>query len=108
MKKILPHLVALIVFAVVSALFFAPQYSGKVLNQSDIIQATGMSADINEHIEMYGEHPQWSGRDFGGMPAYLINMNYEGRYVKELSSFFYFLVRQIGPELTSVVNLLFA
>lgn len=91
MKKILPHLVALIVFAVVSALFFAPQYSGKVLNQSDIIQATGMSADINEHIEMYGEHPQWSGRDFGGMPAYLINMNYEGRYVKELSSFFYFL-----------------
>jgi len=91
MKKILPHLIALVVFAAVSALFFKPQYSGMVLNQTDILQATGMSADINEHIAKYGEHPQWSGRDFGGMPAYLINMNYDGRYIKELSSACYFL-----------------
>lgn len=91
MKKILPHIIALIVFAAISALFFKPQYSGMVLSQTDILQATGMSADINDHIAKYGEHPQWSGRDFGGMPAYLINMNYDGRYIKELSSIFYFL-----------------
>jgi len=90
-RKSIPHIVALIIFAAISAFFFKPQYSGKVLSQVDIIQATGMSADIDDHIAKYGEHPQWSGRDFCGMPAYLIKMNYDGRYIKELSSLAYFL-----------------
>lgn len=85
LNKALPHIVALVIFAAVSALFFAPQYSGKALRQGDMVQASGMGQDIVEHMEQYGEHPQWAGRMFGGMPAYLINMNYEGRWIKNIA-----------------------
>ena len=90
-RKILPHAVALLVFAAVSMLFFAPQYQNKALRQDDMLHASGMSQDIREHIEQYGEHPQWVGRMFGGMPAYTVNMNYEGRWVKSVADLFYFL-----------------
>lgn len=85
LQKALPHFVALVIFAAVSALFFAPQYSGKALRQGDMVHVNGMGQDIVEHIEQYGEHPQWAGRMFGGMPSYLINMNYEGRWVKDIA-----------------------
>ncbi len=91
LKKALPHLAALVIFAAISALFFAPQYQGKSLSQGDMVRAAGMGQDIKEHIQEHGEHPQWAGNMFGGMPAYLIDMNYEGRYVKSVADGFYFL-----------------
>ena len=91
LKKLLPHLTALAVFMLVSALYFAPQYQGQAVRQGDDIQATGMAGGIPQHIEKYGEHPQWAPNNFSGMPGYLIHMNYEGRLLKEISSAFYFL-----------------
>jgi hypothetical protein len=44
-----------------------------------------------DHVEAHGEHPQWEGRMFGGMPAYLIDFNYEGRLVKEAATPLWFL-----------------
>lgn len=81
-KKALPHIVAILIFGAISALFFYPQFQGKALRQGDMVRASGMEQDIKEHIEKYDEHPQWAGNMFGGMPAYLINMNYDGRWVK--------------------------
>lgn len=91
LKKALPHIVAIVIFASISALFFSPQYSGKALGQHDIVQASGMGQDIKEHVAQYGEHPQWAGRMYGGMPAYLIDMNYDGRYVKNVADQLYFI-----------------
>lgn len=89
--KVLPHLVAVTVFAAVTALFFLPQFEGKALSQTDMVQVTGMRQDIQEHIDKYGEHPQWAGRAFSGMPSYLLDMNYEGRWVKNVADQFYIL-----------------
>lgn len=80
-KKILPHLAALVVFAAISAIFFYPQYQGKMLYQGDMVQAGGMAVDVNQHMAKYGEHPQWMGRMFGGMPSYTTTFNNEGRYI---------------------------
>lgn len=91
LKKALPHLIALIIFASISALFFAPQYDGLALRQGDMVQVSGMGQDIAEHIKLYDEHPQWAGRMFSGMPAYLINMNYEGRWIKQIADYTYCL-----------------
>lgn len=91
LKKVLPHLVALLVFGSVSAMFFSPQYSGKALGSHDMLQHNGMKQDIEEHVAAYGEHPQWAGRMFSGMPAYLIDMNYDGRYVKNVADKVYFI-----------------
>ena len=88
-KKIIPHIVAIAVFAVVSMMFFAPQYQGKVLSQGDMLRANGMAVDVKEHVQTYDEHPAWAGRMFGGMPAYLIDMDYEGRWVKSSTDFIY-------------------
>lgn len=82
LRRAIPFVAALIIFFVVSALYFAPQFSGEVLPQHDVIQYKGMTADILENREATGEDPQWTGGMFGGMPAYLINVAYPAQIVK--------------------------
>lgn len=91
LTKALPHVVALLIFAAVSALFFAPQFEGKSLRQGDVVQHAGTVRDIQLHKQLYGEHPQWAGTMFSGMPSYLLDMNYDGRYVKVAADNLYFL-----------------
>jgi hypothetical protein len=82
-RKFLPYLIALLVFAGVCAAYFFPQYRGDVLSQHDMIQVSGMSKDVVDFRSEYGEDPQWAGRMFGGMPSYLIAFNYDGRLVRD-------------------------
>ena len=90
-KKILPYIIAVLAFMVISMIYFKPQYEGMALRQGDMIQYSGMNKDIRDHVEEYGEHPQWEGRMFGGMPAYLIDFPYEGRLVKDAAKPLWFL-----------------
>lgn len=60
----LPYLAALIVFLIVTLFCFAPQFEGKVLSQHDILQYDGMTEDILQHREAFGEDPQWEGNMF--------------------------------------------
>ncbi len=91
MKKIFPYIVALVVFVAISMVYFLPQYEGMALRQADMRQTDGMGRDIREHVEQYGEHPQWEGNMFSGMPSYLISFPFEGRLVKEVSNTLWFL-----------------
>ena len=81
-RRLLPAAAALALFFVVSAVYFAPQFRGEVLPQHDVVQYDGMAKDINDMREATGEDPQWTGRMFGGMPAYLINVAYPAQLVK--------------------------
>ncbi|WP_294596585.1 hypothetical protein [uncultured Rikenella sp.] len=96
LRKALPHIVALSLFAGVSALFFVPQYNGRALRQTDMVMFNGATSDIRQHIDRYDEHPQWAGRNFSGMPSYLIDMNYDGRWVKQAADRLYFLGQPAG------------
>ena len=78
----LPFVAPVLLFFVVSAAYFAPQFSGKVLPQHDVEQYEGMWSDIRSHREATGEDAQWTGGMFGGMPAYLINVKYPAQAVK--------------------------
>ena len=80
--KALPSLVAVILFAVVAIIGFAPQLEGKVLPQHDIRQFDGMSSDIRECRAKFDEDPQWTGAMFSGMPAYQINIKYPSQIIK--------------------------
>ena len=82
MPRLLPTASALIIFFVVSALYFAPQFQGKVLPQHDVMQYEGMAKDINQMRSTTGEDPQWTGGMFSGMPAYLINVAYPAQIIK--------------------------
>ena len=78
----LPYCAALLLFFIVSALYFAPQFQGEELPQHDVQQYQGMSKEIWDNRTQTGEDPQWAGRMFGGMPAYLINVAYPAQLVK--------------------------
>ena len=82
-KHILPWVVGIAIFVVVSLEFYAPQFDGKSLGQGDIAQYAGMSQDIKAHREATGEDPQWTGNMFSGMPAYLIDVEYPTQDVKQ-------------------------
>ncbi len=82
LKKSLPAIVAVLLFGAASIIGFAPQLEGKVLPQGDISQFNGMSRDIRECREQFGEDPQWTGAMFSGMPAYQINIKYPTQIVK--------------------------
>ncbi len=93
MKKIAPYALSILGFIVVCALCFGPQFTGKKLVQHDQIQYQGMSKDIADHQKAYGEDPQWEGNMFSGMPSYLIEFDYSGRYIKQGGEFLYFMGR---------------
>ncbi len=73
---------ALLLFLTVAVLYFAPQFRGEKLPQHDVQQYEAMIQEILECRDATGEDPQWAGRTFSGMPAYLINVAYPAQLVK--------------------------
>lgn len=102
LKALLPHLLAIVVLIVVSAAFYAPSISGKVLSQSDNVQAVGMQKEINEVREQGKAHPLWTNSMFGGMPVYQIHMPLGGNFTGKISKFFL-----LGGKITSPFHSMF-
>lgn len=73
LKKLIPHLVAVIIFIVLTSIYFSPQLEGYNLRQGDTEQHVGMSKEITDYRAMYGKEPLWSNSMFSGMPAYQIS-----------------------------------
>ncbi len=92
-KKILPYIIAVLTFTIVSLAYFSPVLEGKQLSQSDINQFKGSSKEIVEHREAFDEEPYWTNRTFGGMPAYQVSAYYPHNYIKKVDSFLRFLPR---------------
>jgi hypothetical protein len=74
-KKILPHLLAIIIFLIVSVLFCRPTLEGNVLEQHDIVGWKGMAQNAFDYKEKNGRFPLWNTNVFSGMPNYMIAMD---------------------------------
>ncbi len=75
--QVLPHIVAVAVFLLVTIFFFRPLFfENKTLDQHDIQQFIGSSKAIEEFRDQRGEEPLWTNSMFGGMPAYLISVRW--------------------------------
>ncbi len=73
LKKLVPHLIALGIFLLVTIIFCKPALeSGVVLKQSDISSWEAMSKQSFEYKEKNGHFPMWVTSMFSGMPAYQI------------------------------------
>ena len=81
LKSILPHLVAVAVFLVLSSVFFSPLFDGYSLKQSDIRQFQGMSKEIVDYKFVHGELPLWTNSMFGGMPSYQIAVEHNANWL---------------------------
>ena len=74
---ILPHLVAIAVFFLITIFFFNPIFlENKTLQQHDIQQFIGSAKAITDYREKTGEEPLWTNSMFSGMPAYLISVQW--------------------------------
>ena len=78
-KKLLPHLLAIIVFLLVSVLFCKPALEGKVLVQHDNVGWKGMAQNSFDYKKQHGHFPLWNPNLFSGMPNYQVAM--EGKSV---------------------------
>lgn len=84
LKLLFPHLVALFIFFVVNAIFFAPQFSGKKLQQGDIVNYTAASKEIQDYKKANGKYLYWTDALFGGMPSYQVsNSVIPGRSIRK-------------------------
>lgn len=68
-KKSWQHLVALLIFGVLTCVYFAPVvFEDKKLPQGDVIATQGMGRDAAVYHETTGDWSYWSNSMFGGMP----------------------------------------
>lgn len=71
-KQALPHLVAIVIFLLLSIFLSKPSLQGKVVQQNDVIQWRAMAQQSFEFKEKHGHFPKWTNSMMSGMPAYQI------------------------------------
>ncbi len=72
-KKLIPHFIAYLILLIIAFVRFYPAvFEGKVLQQSDNMQAAGMQAESHKIAAETGTYPLWTNSMFSGMPAYQI------------------------------------
>jgi hypothetical protein len=73
--RVLPHLIALLVFAGIAYLYCRPAFENKVLSQEDVMEWQGMARNSFQYKETHGHFPLWTNSMFSGMPAFQIAMD---------------------------------
>jgi hypothetical protein len=87
-KKFIPQIAAVVIFAVITLIYFKPMLSGKELKQGDIDRHKGMSKEIVDYRTTKKAEPLWTNSMFGGMPAYLISTLYPNNFIGKLDNAF--------------------
>lgn len=72
------YISAIVIFLIITIVYFSPLLEGKKLKQHDITMFKGMSKEIVDHREATGEEPLWTNSMFSGMPAWQIAVRYPG------------------------------
>lgn len=89
LKKLLPHLLALAIFYIVTIFFFSPLFfDNKALIQHDIDQFKGGAQSIIEYRKTHKEEALWAENMFSGMPAYLISVQWDNQPVSFIKRIF--------------------
>ena len=78
MKKLLPDLIAILAFVLLSfAYFFPADIENRILFQHDTAAGAGAGQGVKEYYEQTGERSRWTNSLFGGMPMYQIAPSYD-------------------------------
>lgn len=78
MKKLLPDLIAILSFVILSfAYFFPADIEGRILFQHDSVAGAGGGQEASEYLERTGERTRWTNSLFGGMPTYQMSPSYD-------------------------------
>ncbi|HEU4902857.1 MAG TPA: hypothetical protein VFT06_08695, partial [Flavisolibacter sp.] len=72
--RLLPHIIAFVVFLIVATLYCQPALEGKVVNQNDVTHWKGSIHQSQVYKETHGEYPLWTNALFSGMPTFQIGI----------------------------------
>ncbi|MGN6266376.1 MAG: YfhO family protein [Ginsengibacter sp.] len=72
LQKLIPHIIAVVIFLIVAVVYCKPALQGKVPQQSDTQQWHAMAQQSFDFKEKHGYFPLWTNSMFSGMPAYQI------------------------------------
>jgi hypothetical protein len=77
---------AIVIFFLITIIYFSPLLEGKKMLQSDIVNFKGASKEIVDYREKTGQEPLWTNSMFGGMPAYQISTRYTSNVIGYLDN----------------------
>jgi len=72
LQKLIPHIIAVVIFLIVAVVYCKPALQGKVPQQSDTQQWHAMAQQSFDFKDKHGYFPLWTNSMFSGMPAYQI------------------------------------
>lgn len=101
-KSILPYLIAILTFVVLSYAYFPKLMEGKIVNQSDISSHVGASKEKSDFNKKTGEETLWTNSMFSGMPTTMIGAQYKGNYLEKIYNYLF-----VGPRPASYLILAF-
>jgi hypothetical protein len=87
LKKLTPHIVALVLFLGLSSIYFSPLFNGYSLKQGDVKQFQGMAKEIIDYRIANEADPLWTNSMFGGMPAYQVSVNHDQNLLSYVDRF---------------------
>jgi len=91
--KIIPYISAIILFLLLSFLYFPEVLDGKQLGGHDNANFKGMSRALVDYRNETGKEALWSNNMFSGMPAFMTSVVYKGNTLKFLNR-----LMQPGPR----------
>jgi len=107
-KKIIPFIIAMVVFYILSAVFFKSEaFDGMVLQQTDNIQVQGMNREAREYYKKDGKVIQWTNTMFGGMPTTMIFQKNKGNLLRHFYSASMFWKDMKSPSIELYVAMMF-
>ena len=105
-KKILPDLIAILAFVLISfAYFFPADIEGRILFQHDTAAGAGAGQEAIEYYEQTGERTRWTNSLFGGMPTYQISPSYDSTVPLQWTQKIYQLFLPTYVNLTFILML---
>ena len=86
------HFTIISIMAIITFIYFSPQFDGYGLKQHDVEQFKGASNEIADYRSRTGNESFWTNSMFGGMPSTQISVLYEGNYLSEIMRSFFTLI----------------
>ena len=88
-KRLIPHIIALIAFILMSIIYFYPQLQGKSIRSGDTNTYVGMAKESIDFKKETGESTLWTNSMFGGMPTYQISSPQSNNIFKTIQTVLY-------------------
>lgn len=87
LKKILPDLLAVTAFVLISFIYFAPAViDGRVITQHDSLAAIGQGQEQRDFMKRHhGDRTRWNLSMFAGMPSYQMSPTYNSSKPQDLA-----------------------